>query len=89
MALYRSQMAAYARAQCDAAQLVLAGHVPDGADCCAACGRVTPCPARCEAQQLLLRYTPWLASAPAPAGAHRFPQAGRLVRPYVRNAARP
>jgi hypothetical protein len=89
MALYRSQMVAYARQQCAAAQQILATHVPEGAGCCAACGRATPCPARVEAQHLQTRYAPWLSADPEPAvSEHRFATPDLLVRPYVRNRAR-
>jgi hypothetical protein len=89
MALYRSQMVAYAQAQCDLARQLLAAHVPDGADCCTACGRPAPCPVRSDASQVHARYGPWLVTDPAPAvSGHRFPVSGRLVRPYVRNHGR-
>lgn len=90
MALYRSQMVAYARGQRAAAQLVLAAHVPDGADCCAACGRPSPCRARAEAAQLHARYAAWLAETAEPlATEHGIPLSGRMVRPYVINHESP
>jgi hypothetical protein len=86
MRLHRAQMRAYALAQCDAAQLVLTTHVADGAGCCAACGRPTPCPTRGEAAQLYARYAVWLASPTAPVNEHPYRQ---LVRPHTGNSGRP
>jgi hypothetical protein len=86
VALYRTQMTQYAKAQVARAQLVLDAHRPDGTGCCRSCGRPAPCPDRGEAQLLHDRYTGWLSTDPNPmVGAHRYTVSGRLVRPYVTN----
>lgn len=54
--LSRVELDAYAQAQVDSAERVIADHQPDGIGCCTACGRVTPCDDVRTAMRQLFTY---------------------------------
>ncbi len=64
MALYAGDMARLAVQQRATGQQILAQHRPDQAGLCVACGRISPCEPRLRGQELVDRYSGWLAAPP-------------------------
>jgi hypothetical protein len=73
--LTEEAFARYAFAWTEYANSLLAEHLRDGAGCCKACGRPSPCPERRRGGELLVHFGQWRSETWSPAdGSH--PAAG-------------
>lgn len=81
--VYQSQTVAFARyaaAQVAYHHQLLTLHQLDGTGCCRHCGRVWPCSHVLNSRQMVAHFSQWALDGDV----GQSPQAGTLVRPYVR-----